>query len=296
MNAIFPNTLVSKDFTGYSTESSKFYFAQFNQVTTSQEESRNITILTAEGDKVTILADSQSTSQYSTYNGFARVNNMSLNLQGKSISTDSSSEFLMLVEGDLNKQEVKDIQKAMKAIDKIMQSTLSGNLKNAMAMVNKVGNLESIASFEANIESKKSVVVEQALMMVAEKTVESPSGGETEESIVNRDSLKQAADQIMDIMEHSGVKPSKFIKPLNRYLSNQLDKNSDDDHEHPKHIEMGRSMRSELLERIKQLQEAKEGSLELEPVNEDLPEIVEDPAPVEDGLTNMETESSMVEA
>ncbi|MFH2045187.1 MAG: hypothetical protein ABIK92_08565 [Pseudomonadota bacterium] len=291
MNAIFQNPSVSKDFAGYSMESSKFYFAQFNQVTTSKEDSKDITILTAEGDKVTISANSQSTSQYTTYNGFARVNNMSLNLQGKSISTDSSSEFSMLVEGDLNKQEVKDIQKAMKAIDKIMQSTLSGNLKNAMAMVNKVGNLESIASFEANMESNKTVIVEQALMMVSEGTVESPAGGEAEESIANQDSLKQTADQIMDIMEHSGVKPPKFIKPLNRYLSNQLDKNSDDDHEHPKHIEMGKRMSSELLERIKQLQEAKEGVLELEPANEDLPKIVE-----EDGLTNMETESSMVEA
>ncbi len=219
MNAISQNLSNLKDFAGPSLGDGKFYAGRINQVTTSVENSKDITILTAEGDKVTISTDFQRTSQYTTYNGLARVNDLSLSLGGKNISIDSSSEFSMQVEGNLSEQEIKDIQKAMKAIDKILQSTFSGDLGKTAAMMNKIGNLESISSFEASMESKKSVVVEQAIMTVAEGTVESPVDGKADGSVVNQDSLKQAADQIMDIIKHSGVKPSKFIKPLNRYLS-----------------------------------------------------------------------------
>lgn len=296
MNAISQNPSLFKDFTGFPMENGKFYAAQFNQVTTSQENSKDITILTAEGDKVTISADSQRTSQYTTYNGLARVNDMSMSLQGKSISIDSSSEFSMIVEGDLNEQEMKDIQKAMKTIDKIMQSVLSGNSENTMAMVNKIGNLGSISSFEATMESKNSVIVEQAFMMVAEGATEAVSDGEIEGSTSNQDSLKPATDKIMDIVDSSGIKPSKFIKPLNQYLSNHLDRISGDDNVHPKRLEMGKRMRSEILDRIKQLNEAKEGISESVPVNEGLPKVAENIASVSDGSANIKTDPSIMEA
>lgn len=296
MNAISQNLPNFRDFDGLSMGSGKFYASQINQITTSVENSKDITIMTAEGDKVTISSDFQSKSQYTTYNSLARVSNMSLNIGGNSFSINSSSEFSMLVEGDLNEQELKDIQKAMKTIDKIMQSTLSGNLKNAMAMVNKVGNLESIASFEAGMQSNKTVIVEQALMMVSEGTPEGAAEGNVEGSISDQGLLKPAADQIMGVIDQSGLKPSKFIKPLDRYISEHFfDKSSTEDHKYQKHPEMGRRIRSELLERIKQLDEAKEEIPESKTVNEDMPEIAEKVVPLQDEFTNMETEASILQ-
>jgi hypothetical protein len=304
MNAISQNLSLLKDFTGFSMDQGKFYAAQLSQVTTSQEESKDITILTEEGDKVTISADSQRNSQYTTYSGLVRANGVYASLQGKSLAMDSSMEFSMAVEGDLNEQEMKDIRKAIKAIDKIMHSALSGDMGNALAMVNEVGNLESISSFEASMESKKTVVMEQAIMMVAEGAAE-PTEENAEENAVIGSPIKPATDQIMDIVQNSGVKPAKFDKPFKRYLSNLFDRFSKEDHEHHKRHEIGRRMKSELLERIRQWREEKEkeqetpetGSINNEPLemNENTTPPPEVPTDI-DPKPEPDTASSTMEA
>ncbi|MBN1849976.1 MAG: hypothetical protein JW932_15490 [Deltaproteobacteria bacterium] len=261
MNTISQNLSLLKDFAGFSMENGKFYAAQYGQITTSQETSKDITILTDEGDKVTISADTQRSSQYATYSGLVRANGVYAAIQGYSMAVDNSSEFSMTVEGDLSERELKDIRKAIKAIDQIMYSALSGDSGNVLSMINKVEDLESISSFEASVESEKTVVMEQAIMMVAEEAsepVEENDGEMTTTAETGEDPLKPATDQIMDIMQNSGVKPARLIKPLNRYLSKLFDRFSNEDHDHPKRLEMGRRMRSEILERIKQWREENE--------------------------------------
>jgi hypothetical protein len=123
-------------------------------VAAASRQSLDLTIVTADGDRVTLSSNSSVTAAYATYQGSTG--------QGSTVratgQTSSSSFNLSLsVEGNLSQDELKDIAKALQAYSSALKDILAGNMEPAAAHAGQISKLDEIASFEASFTSEQAV-------------------------------------------------------------------------------------------------------------------------------------------
>lgn len=129
----------------------------------SSSKSMDVQLVTAEGDKVTISLDARAASLYGV--------NEKTEMDGDSVSyrkTELSAslyerEMTFTVEGDLNAAERRDIRKALKTLDRMMNHMMHGNLQPMSANAKRLQGLDTISALEATMSYERT-------MMVAEQT------------------------------------------------------------------------------------------------------------------------------
>ena len=136
--------------------------SQMEKAEVFQSQETDLTIVTKEGDHVTISADSEFRLDFATYDSTGRMKGETSRLHAEALSLDSSQEFSISVEGDLNEQEIKDIHNLLQSLDKIMNELVSGRLDQGVTGVEKLGNLGSISSIDATLQVEQSISVESA--------------------------------------------------------------------------------------------------------------------------------------
>jgi hypothetical protein len=116
-------------------------------VVTSQN--LDLSIVTGEGDRITLHSDSSTAEAYATYSGTLA--------QATTQVRASASSLSVSVEGNLSRYELKDVSKALQAYAKVLRDVLSGNTRPAQAHAAQIGRLDGIASFDATFTSKQSI-------------------------------------------------------------------------------------------------------------------------------------------
>lgn len=251
---------------------------QFSQVTASSEESKNITIYTDEGDKVTLSYDHQTQASYAnlkalSYQGSFAVSEDTVGakealtrIQGEQFLFEDSRNLTISIEGDLNELEVKDIKEAIMKIDKIMTDLLhGGDTSEAMAGAEKLKDLETLSGLEADYQYERSVLVEQIAVKESTTTLksemaEAPAASPDEEWT----SLNDLIERMSNIIEETKIKPSKFFKPLRQLftgISKGLERHLPG-HKIKRH--MADLIGSELAKRLEQLSEKANSPAEFE--------------------------------
>ena len=236
------------------------------RVETSNQQNKDITLVTEEGDRVTISSSFQSQAVYSTYEGISQytVSATSENLamentelamfEGEKFEYENTRNFSISVDGDLNEQELKAIKKAVKIIDKIMTDILYGkNIPEALAKAVEISNLSSIASLEANYQYEKTVLVEQTA--IQEAVTYSKDGLAENIALPNNNelSIENPIDEMITAVKDSGVKPSKFKKPIKKLFSNILNNLPENDHQNKSRAHLAKRIGTDLINRIDQL-------------------------------------------
>jgi hypothetical protein len=118
----------------------------------SSRKSTDISLVTTEGDKVTISANSALQVGLSSYDYRGRLNGNDASLQGRALQVSSENSFAISVEGDLSKAELQDIQDLVGKIEKLGMEFFSHPLEDSLSQALSVGNdLDSIASFDAHL-------------------------------------------------------------------------------------------------------------------------------------------------
>lgn len=140
-------------------------YSQSTAVNMCQSRSSDITLVTAEGDTVTLSASQTKEIWFDTYSSKGQSTG-----SDAALSASKSSEFSMTVEGDLNKEELKDIRKAIRTIWKAERDILKGHDERATERTTKLAELDQIASIDAKLEFRQTVSVTQT-------TVEPPASG-----------------------------------------------------------------------------------------------------------------------
>jgi hypothetical protein len=114
-----------------------------------QSQDAAITIFTAEGDKVTLSASSQTQFEFATYdaNGFL----------GRYRSAETSQSLSVSVEGNLSRQELKDIRKAIKTIGRAADELTEGDVDGATRQVEKLQKLDTLSQVQAQVEVKREI-------------------------------------------------------------------------------------------------------------------------------------------
>ncbi len=130
-------------------------------LTVDHQKSKNISIRTSEGDVVTLSSSEKFHTGYYSYQDVTSGNGNLSYQEGKQIEFSAEKAFSLSVEGDLSKQEIKDIKKSLKLIDKIIKGFQSGNIEKVLKNVSKFEKLDTIAGLEAAMQQVSSVSYEQ---------------------------------------------------------------------------------------------------------------------------------------
>jgi hypothetical protein len=266
MNSINPYTTTISQQPDFSANSRIYNELLLTRIETSNQQHKDITLVTEEGDRVTISSSFQSQAVYSTYEGISQytVSATSENLgmeknelamfEGEKFDYETGRNFSISVDGDLNKQELKSIRKAVKTIDKIMTDILYGkNIPEGLAKAMEISNLSSIASLEANYQYEKTVLIEQTA--IQEAVTYSKDGLAENIALPNNNELniENPIDEMITAVKDSGVKPSKFIKPIKKLFANILNNLPDSDHQNKPKAHLAKLIGTDLINRINQL-------------------------------------------
>jgi len=227
--------------------------SQYLKVSTFESESTDMVFFTEEGDRVTISSESQISSEYFNYRNLLMNKNISANVEARNISISSDSKISITVEGDLSEEELKDIKKAIKTVDKIMQALKSGDIESAMKLAFETISLDSISGLSASMELEKNVTVSEQIQASLGEPIAKAGFLKNYGNI--RDEIKALSDRILEIINHSGVDKLKILKPFESYLSDLVDNkiDSNKESEDMKGADIFKLTGSMLLDRIKDL-------------------------------------------
>jgi len=294
LNPIAPSDFSSSDKASLPTCSRSYNTSELNRVTRSLEQHADVTLVTAEGDKVTLSSGSQAQMTYATYEDLRYTRGCFAEFHSETFGLEVSREYSILVDGDLNEKELRDIRKAVRAIEKIMRDFLSGDIAHAAAKAMKISQLESISSLDASLQFERSLSVEQQVTgYVASEPAEPrkrahspqlaagnasvsengklPYGRrfpaaccrdlQSEEDMtvmgdtITPDYIDKLAGDMSEVVRHSGVKPAKLFKPIQRVFSRLIKEmpGTQTGFVGRPRLQAAKLIELHLLERIKQL-------------------------------------------
>jgi len=144
---------------------------QAAQVKVLQSQTADITIVTAEGDTVTWSSSKAAEVSFATYNAQGQT--------GSSAELRRTAAFAFSVDGELNREELKDIRRAIQTIQKAANNLLKGHEKQAATRTARLATLDQIASINADLTFQREVSVTrfsaQSEPVSAPETTESPA-------------------------------------------------------------------------------------------------------------------------
>lgn len=127
--------------------------------------SAGLTIQTREGDMVTL-----SSNKFSEFSALDYTRKGEIRTDGgkalvsqhrREITLTTGDLFSFSVQGDLNEQELADIEAIVKGIDGIMVEMTQGNMEDALAKAMSMGSYESVSMYAADIAYQRSYAVTQ---------------------------------------------------------------------------------------------------------------------------------------
>jgi hypothetical protein len=184
-----PDGLDAADNSGGVQSSSK------TDVSISRQNSAEITITTTDGDTVTLNTSSLFEASFTSYNQSGETSDGSYNLSASSASFKASREFSLSVEGELDKEELRDISKAIRQVNKTMRDLFSGDMEQALKRAAKLYNLDSISGIEAVAKVVNSVSVTQQITDTGTETAAMPEDPQPEPTALESQAAAPAGTQ-----------------------------------------------------------------------------------------------------
>jgi hypothetical protein len=198
---------------GFSTVS------QIEKVTASQKQEIDLTLVTQDEDVVTISSDSESRLDFTIYDQTGRLRGLNYPLQSKVLSVESSQELMISVQGELNHQEIQDIQDVLKSLDKVIDDFLKRKPGQVVTRTGMLGNLDSLSSIEANLQVEQTVFSEN--ITLAETSSSFPSVREPEGNKFSQgaNTLDIAEQRIMNIFHEKELSSDKLSRMIEKFFS-----------------------------------------------------------------------------
>ena len=126
--------------------------AQAHTSTTS-----NFSFTTAEGDRVSLSTGSESQFSFESYNFLGLAEGQAVDVRSQQLSTSAQSHFNLLIEGDLNEQELADIQAFLHSSKSLLQELAAGNDEHAAETALSLSELDSLSSASLFFQQTTSV-------------------------------------------------------------------------------------------------------------------------------------------
>jgi len=265
MNSIDPYTASSLHPWDLGAQINNYHELHLTRIAASFQQSENITLFTQEGDRVTISGAEEKRISYETYEAIAgrAISGTKGNpaasgegffgFQGQRLELETSKSLSISVEGDLSEEELQDIRKALKVIDGIMKRVLYGKgLSEDMGRPLMLGELDSLSSIEANYGYTRVISLEEESAREVDLASLSGVSNDLAPTVDYHPELKSPTEQMGEVIANSGVKPSKFIKPIKGLFSNIIRGLPQDSPLHGPRVRLAKLIKGQLLHRIEQ--------------------------------------------
>jgi hypothetical protein len=134
---------------------------RLTQVQAATHTSADITLVTAEGDKVTLSTDAVMQAAYTRYDARGRLRGYGLERHAETFQLVSANDISLQIEGDLNDAERADIEQALGTIEKFAADFFNGKEDEAPNQIFNLGNLNTLRSLDTTLEFSQSLTVSQ---------------------------------------------------------------------------------------------------------------------------------------
>ena len=134
------------DFQPLSSNTPVGFKTQQFQARAETSTSSQLSFLTAEGDRVSISAGSESLFSFDSYTAQGLTEGHAVDIRNQQSNTSLRSDFSLLVEGDLNKQELADIEAFIQTAQNLFNNLRSGNVDEAAETALSLCDLESLST------------------------------------------------------------------------------------------------------------------------------------------------------
>jgi hypothetical protein len=198
--------------------------AQIAKAEIAGEQSTDIQIQTADGDKVTLSSDITFESSAIVYEKQGQTSTRYRQSQGQIVSATASSTLELTVEGTLDEQEKKEIKAVLMNLFKMVKDFITGHAATDTEEAQSIADLTTISKVTAEFDIKTSVTVaaQSYAKHVAQTPVEEiPAIQKLETSHIPAVSKRvdKLTDRMIERVKESGVAPSTILDQLDRRLA-----------------------------------------------------------------------------
>ncbi len=132
-------------------------------ISTASDLTGRLSVVTAEGDKITFSADLEARYQTASYQGHAESNGKAVDVNEKSAAFSLSQQYGVTVEGDLNEQEVHDLESLFRKVSSIFHKFFNGQdeagLAKTASLAEQFAHASSLSSIDLSVDVERSVTV-----------------------------------------------------------------------------------------------------------------------------------------
>jgi hypothetical protein len=213
-----------------------FQYTKFNRASVELRASAGISLVTADGDKVTLNASSSIQAGLQTYDYFGRTRGQTVAARGEELQLATSNGYAVTVEGKLDQAELADIRQLISTLSSVSKDFFAGNSQDGLQHLAQLDDLDSIASFKASFNYTRQVSAVAASQISstaaaqAQETADATRAAATNSSQAADsfiDQLRRVADWLESDSNFENI-PKRFIQ-LFKKLAHQLPLDTDDD-------------------------------------------------------------------
>ncbi len=212
------------DFQPLSSNSPIALKTQQFQARAETSTSSQFSFLTAEGDRVSISAGSESRFSFDSYTAQGLTEGQSVDIRNQQSSTSFRADFSLLVEGDLNEQELADIQSFIQTAQDLFNNLTSGNVDEAAKTALSLGDLETLSTAALFYRQETTVSVatrSTALATQGNEASQSPKGRGV--AAGQGPSIENFLERIRKAQEQFQIDPDSLATRLPTLLSTLVD-------------------------------------------------------------------------
>ncbi|MCK5542146.1 MAG: hypothetical protein KAI40_05600 [Desulfobacterales bacterium] len=192
-------------------ELNKSMMLQKRMLSKSEDVSTDLTIKTSEGDIVKLSTKSFYDFKSLLYDKKGQVysdaGTITNRASYRAMTLKSGESFTFSVSGNLNAEELKDIEKILGQIDNIIYDMKNGDMGNALEKALGMGGYDTVSGFSADLSVKKSY------SMISEKI-------QNKIADLKDDFMKKAKEPIEQLLNHHFKDLlKKQDNPINAFLA-----------------------------------------------------------------------------
>jgi hypothetical protein len=259
----------------------------------------NFSFTTAEGDRVSLSTGSESKISFESYNFQGLAEGQAVDFRSQQLSTFTRSDFNLLIEGDLNEQELADIQAFLQLAKDILQEVAAGNVENATEGTLSLGDLDSLSSAAVFFRQETTVSLEaRSTLLAVQENGGSPEPRRRGFDAAQGHKLEHIFEKIRKVQEQFQIEPDKLAKRFPRLLTKLVETLGKSSYKEDSPQSLFEQVRKELFPSLLQATQnlgTEEETSEEEAEETDNPELVQSipPSTIQNGeiLANLLSES-----
>lgn len=240
---------------GFSLSEQGGSFAGLSALTRARAEQRTsaeLSIVTNEGDRVTLTANAGSLSTYARYDSRGRLENSETTRSGEFRGSASQNQFQVTVEGDLNEAELADIRRILEVQGELFSGFLSGEISDEVSEVLDLDELGTIAKVDASLDIAQRVDVFQRIEAVGsgKEISDDHHGHGARGGLITFKGVDKLIDKLLDTVEKYADNPGKLARKLPKLIGKLFNKIANEHGKGSPKQRLGEAITSKFLEAL----------------------------------------------